>query len=139
MVKGITHILTNNATIQGLVGRNAADDKYKVYPVICPHPEKHPYIVVRSSGKVPFGQGKCADTTFTYSFEVHSFHKNYEDAEVLDNAVISALNLRDGGVFNGVEFAEIRPGTLGADGDYVSEYEGLFHKVSTFEAEVNEG
>lgn len=139
MVKGITHILTNNATVQNLVGRNAEDDKYKVFPVIVPHPEKHPYVVVRSNGRTPFGEGKCADNTFTYSYEVHSFHKNYEDAEALDTSVCEALALDNGGTYNGVEFQEIRAIVRGADGDYVKDYEGLYHKVSTFEAIVNEG
>jgi hypothetical protein len=137
MVKGITYILINNAEVQALVGRNKANTKYKAYPVICPHPETWPYSVVRQTGRTKFGDGKCAGSTWTYSYDVYSFHKNYEEAEALDIAVVEALDLFSGGTHNGVVFQEIRPTNTGRDIDFVVDH-NLYGKVSSFEAEVNE-
>jgi hypothetical protein len=134
MVKGITYILAGNSTIRNLVGENAAEDKYKVYPNVCPNPEKYPYIVVRQSGKVPIECKDPVPNCFTYSYDVVSYHKNYEDAEALDAAVLAAL-AGVSGTQNGVDFEEIRFVTS-AD-QYVSEYEGLHAKVSSFESMVN--
>ena len=132
MVKGITNILTTDSAVQDLVGRNKAYTKYKSYPVVCPHPETWPYSVVRQTGRVKFGDGKCAGTTYTYSYDVYSFHRIYEDI-----ATVEALTKPDGGTFNDVVFQEIRPVNTGRDLDYSSDH-GLYGKVSSFEAEVDE-
>jgi hypothetical protein len=133
MVKGITHILKSNVTIQGIVGQNNAEDKYKVYPNVCPVPEKFPYIVVRQSGKIPIECKDPVPNAFTYSYDVISYHKNYEDAETLDSAVMAAL-VSVSGTQNGVDFEEIRFVT--SSDQYVSDYEGLHAKISSFEAMV---
>lgn len=136
MVKGITHILKNNAAIQGIVGQNVAGDRYKVYPAFCPQPEKFPYIVVKQTGKTPI-ECKGEPTSFIYTYDVYSFDNSYDKAETLDAAVVSALNWIEG-TYNGVEFQEIRHQNT-VDGDFIPNYAELYSKISSFEAMVDEG
>ena len=135
MVKGITHILKQTAGVQSLVGLNAAGDKYKVYPVVCPQGEKAPYIVVFQTGKTPI-ECKGVATSYVYTYDVYSVHTNYDTAEGLDAAVVDALNFKTAGTYNSVVFQEIRH-TNTTDGQY-NEDQGLFTKVSSFEAMVDE-
>ena len=137
MVKGITNILKNDTEVQTYVGLNAAGTKYKVYPVVCTQPEVAPYSVVVLTGKSPFAECKGAGpNTYTCTYDVYSFHKNYDQAEALDKEVVVALDKPDGGIFNNVVFQEIRH-TNTIDGAYNEEF-GLFSKVSSFEAVINE-
>ena len=133
MTKGITYILNNDATFQGLAGQNKAGSKYKAYPVICPQPEEAPYSVVLLSGKSPYGQCKDANVSFSYSFDVVSYHKNFEDVVTLDEAVVSALD-NTSGSHNGVDFQEIRFNST-RDGEYSHDY-AVFSRVSSFTAIV---
>lgn len=135
MVKGITYILNNDNTFQARVGLNVAGVKYKVYPVVCPNPEVFPYSVVKQTGKTPV---ECKDgpaTTFIYTYDVYSFHQNYDTAETIDAAVVAALSLPDGGTFNAVVFQDIRF-TNSVDG-YDKDYR-LYAKITSFEAMVDE-
>lgn len=135
MVKGITHILKNNSGVQALIGQNTSGDKYKVYPVVCPNPETSPYIVVIQTGKTPIECKGMVPNAFTYSYEVYSFSPNYDTAVSINEAVITALSLPDGGTHNGVNFSEIRftNEREGYDKDY-----SLYGKISSFEAQVDE-
>ena len=135
MVKGITHILKNDATVQGLIGQNAAGDKYKVYPVVCPFPEKSPYIVVIQTGRTPIECKGMVPDAFTYSYDVYSFNKNYDAVVTINEAVIAALSLPDGGTYNNVKFDDIR--FTNEREAYDKEY-SLFAKISSFEAWVDE-
>lgn len=135
MVKGITYLLVNDSNVQALVGRNNADTKYKAYPNVCPQPEKFPYSIVRQTGKQPVECKGMDPNTYQYRYDVLSFHKNYDDCEALDNAVVAALSLPDGGTYNAVVFQDIRH--VNTVDQYVNEY-FLHVKISTFEAMVNE-
>lgn len=137
MVKGITHILTNNAAVQNLVGRNKANTKYKAYPGICGEPEKFPYSIVRQTGKTPVGECKDGQgSTYDYSYDVFSYHVNYEEAEAIDAAVVNALQ-GTSGTHNSVVFTEDIRHINTVDGDYVAEFK-LHVKVSSFQATVEE-
>ena len=125
MIQGVTYILNNDATFQGIAGLNKAGAKYKAYPVICPLPEEAPYSVVLLTGKISFGQCKDADTTFSYSFDVVSYHKNFEDVVTLDEAVVDAL-VGKTGTYNSIVFNEIRFDNT-RDGEYSSEYALFFY------------
>lgn len=135
MIQGVTYILNNDATFQSNAGRNKANSKYKAYPVICPQPEEPPYSVVSLSGKSPFGECKGANETFAYSFDVASFHKNFEQVVLLDMAVLDAL-VGKYGLFNGVTFQEIRFETT-RDGSFSDEWK-VFSRISSFTAICNE-
>src|SRR5688572_15588903 len=127
MVKGITYILSNDSSVQALVGRNTANTKYKAYPNICPQPEKFPYSVVRQTGKQPIECKGSIPNTYNYRYDVFSFHKNYEDCEELDDAVVESVIRKDGETINGVVFQEIRHvNTIDA---YVDQY-ALHCKIS---------
>lgn len=136
MVKGITHILKSNVTIQGIVGENAAGDRYKVYPAFCPHPEKYPYIVVKQTGKAPI-ECKGQPTSYIYTYDVYSFDNGYDKTETLDAAVVNALDWLVDATHNGVVFQEIRH-TNTVDGDFIPDHAELYSKISSFEAMVDE-
>lgn len=135
MVKGITYILDNNVNVQGLVGRNKDNTKYKVFPVVAGQQEEAPYIVVRRIGHIPQQCKQGRATTYDDTYQVVSFAKNFEDAVGLDRVVIDAL---DGvsGVNNGVYFQQIRHENS-FDGGFDEDRE-LFFEVSTFTSTVNE-
>lgn len=135
MVKGITHILKNNATVQGLIGQNARGDKYKVFPVVCPTPDVAPYLVVKMTGRTPIDCKGGAATTFIYSYDVYSFHHNYDTAVTIAEAVEDALAIPDGGTYNSVVFDDIRY-TNRSEG-YDKEF-SLYAQISSFEAQVDE-
>lgn len=135
MVKGITYILKSNAGFQAAVGQNEAGTKYKVYPVVCPNPEQAPYSVVIQTGKTPIDCKGAAPTSFVYTYDVYSFHSNYDSVVTINAAVIMALSVQTRTTANGVVFDEVR---------FTNEKEGfdkeykLFAKISTFEAQVDE-
>lgn len=135
MVKGITYILNNDPAFQAKVGKNRRDTKYKVYPVACTSPEAWPYSVVIQTGKQPMECKGDVPSSFIYTYDVYSFHANYDDVEEINNAVIEALSQPNGGTYNNVTFQEIRftNETEGYDGEY-----RLYIKTSTFTAWVDE-
>lgn len=135
MVKGITYILTHDSDFQTKVGQNVAGVKYKAYPVVCPNPENAPYSVVKQTGKTPIECKGSEPTTFIYTYDVYSFHPNYDTVVSIDEAVVDALSLPNGGTHNSVVFQEIRF-TNSVDG-YDKDYR-LYAKISSFEAMVDE-
>lgn len=135
MVKGITYILTNDTAVQTLVGRNAANTKYKAYPNICDQPEKSPYSIVKQTKKTPIECKGSIPTTYEYGYDVLTFHSSYESCEELDDAVVEALIKLEGGTFNTVVFQDIRH--TNTRDEYAENYK-LHVKISSFEAMVNE-
>lgn len=133
MIQGITYILNNDGTFQTVAGLNKAGSKYKAYPVICPLPEEAPYSVVLLTGKNPYAECKNTTNSFRYSFDVVSYHKNFEDVVTLDDAVVAAL-VGKTGPYNGVTFEEIRFDNT-RDGEFSSDYK-VFSRVSSFTAIV---
>lgn len=137
MVKGITHILKSNTAVQTLVGRNKEDNKYKVYPGVCAVPEQYPYQVVRQTGRTVVGECKGSQgSLYDYTYDVFSFHRNYEDCEDLDRAGVDALQDQEG-TFNGVVFSEPIRHLNSMDGDYVGEHQ-LHVRISSFQGTVQE-
>jgi hypothetical protein len=93
MVKGITDILNSDTSIQDLVGESERGTKYKVFPNFCPTPDKHPYIVVRQTSKTNVGKDCLSQD---YAYDVYCYHQNYDDAELLGDAVESVLTAYKG-------------------------------------------
>ena len=136
MIKAITYILNTDATFQTLVGQNAAATKYKAYPVIAPQNELVPYSVVRLTGKELLHKGRSAGGRNSYlcSFLVASYEHNYDDVDILDNAVIEAL-VPYRGTVNGVEVSFME--FISSSDDYVEAYGGLYVRNSTFQCNIN--
>src|SRR6478609_1389182 len=101
MVKAVTYILENDATVAGLVGQNAEASKAKVYPVAVPQSETGPYIIVRQSAKVAIGKG-C--NSFVYGIEVLSYALSYDDVTALNISVINAIQNTASGTVNSVAY-----------------------------------
>lgn len=135
MIKGVTYILKTDATFQSIVGQNAALSKYKAYPVIAPQTELIPYSVVKMTSKELLHKGQSGDNrnSFQVEFLVASYHKNYDDVDTLDQAVIQAL-VPFRGTANGVTFGFIE--FINSSDDYVEAYGGLYARMSTFRANV---
>lgn len=126
MIKGITAILNNDDTFKTLVGQNVALTKYKAYPVMAPQDEKAPYSICRMTSK----NLKCKGLAdFDCGFEVVSYAKNYDDVQVIDDAVLEAL-VPYRGTINGVQFSDIA--FTGSSDAFTETEGGLYAKVSSF-------
>lgn len=135
MTEGIIYILINDTAIKAAVGKNKEDNKHKVYPVYCPTPEQHPFIVVKITGKTPI---ECMDsraTDFDYSFAVFAYAKTYQKVDELDIAIEDALD-RYTGTAAGVDFQEIRFVTTRDEGVNLEPGGNLYCRVISFEAHV---
>jgi len=130
MIKGITFILKNDPTFQAIVGQNAALSKYKVYPCVVPQPELTPYSIVKMNSKRNICKGM---SQYEIGFTVTSYHKNYDDVDDLDNAVVDSL-VGTKGVFNGVTFGYIH--FENSSDIYVETYGGLYGRETSFICEI---
>ncbi len=128
MVKAVTYIWENAATVQGLVGQNAAEDKYKVYPVAVPQSETGPYIIVRQSAKVAIGKG-C--NSFVYGIEVLSYALSYDAVTALNVAVINALQNQTPTTVNSVVYGYLN--LTNEIDSFSSDHGNQYIKISTFE------
>jgi hypothetical protein len=126
MIKAVTYILENNATVASLIGNNAANDKTKVYPVVVPESEKAPYLVVRMTSKTLQGKG-C---NFLFGFEVICYAKSYDDLDEIEDAVTSALTGQVADNINGWAVSYIH--FTNESDDFVKEH-ALYAKVINFE------
>jgi hypothetical protein len=130
MLKAPIAILTANATVRSLVGLNAAEEKYKVYPVVAAQQESAPYIVCRIVGGSP--QGK--DCGRLVQLVAVSYATSYDDAAAIDEAVISAFDSFTPGTFEGVAVAYVHPFNLSVDDFHVDHK--LYSKASTFTCQL---
>ena len=128
MIKAITYILENNATVQGLVGNRVGGTTtdYKVFPVVVPESEKSPYIAVRLVAKTKQAKG-CG---YLYSVQTVSYHTTYDGVTALNNAVIAAIEGQASGTVNGVAFSFAN--FSNESDEFVNEHK-LYAKISTFD------
>lgn len=127
MIKGVINILITDGGVQALVGQNAAEEKYKVYPVVCPQEEKAPYIAVRQTGMELAAKGY---TDWNFQFAVVSYATSYDECFALDMAVLNAF-INVTGTYENTIVSYINPVSLGVDG-YTQDHGGIYYKTSTF-------
>lgn len=108
MTAAIVAILIADVNVQPLVGMNASGDKYKVYPVIVPESEAHPYIVVRTTSRPPEECKNQRPSAFMPSVTVFCYAQTYEAVLALEAAVIDALDHKDGGTYGGMNLNNLR-------------------------------
>jgi hypothetical protein len=137
MLEGIIQLLIADATVQSLVGRNKASDKYKVYPVACPQPEDNPYIVLSIINGSQFarckdGRGDQDDTPF----DVYIYAKTYKLCNDIFNAVRDVLDSTGRQTVEDVKFLNIYMDDY-RDGWDKDAGDGLFVKIITMRAIVD--
>jgi hypothetical protein len=138
MVKAITYILVNDATVASLVGDNREADTAKVYPVIATQTEKYPFVVVRQSSRVPEYCRGQRPSTFNYTYDVIIVAKDYDELEALQTAVIDAIeNQAISSTINGVRFTDRIRNTNSEDGEYIEQYE-CHQRILSFAGVVHE-
>lgn len=138
MVKGITYILTHDATVMSLVGENNAADTTKVYPVIATQDEALPLVTVWQTSRVPQSCKGQRSSTFNYSYEIHVYAKDYDEVGSISEAIIDALEEQAiSSPINGVVFSDRIRNTNAKDGDYIDKYKA-YTKILSFETVVNE-
>lgn len=131
MLKGPIAILEADAGVRALVGKNKADAKYKVFPVVSPQPENIPYVTAILTGKVKIGKGGCGHAV---TFDVRSYAKSYDEVEALDLACVAALDGKTPGEVNDVKMGYIN--SENTVDSFVSEPKPIYVKVSTFSTTV---
>ncbi len=132
MLQGVIDLLVDSE-VATLVGVNKADTKPKIYPNICPEQEQKKYMILRITGKAPWECKEARPTTFTYSFSVIFFTENYEDLDIIQEAVEVVLSKYEG-QSKGIDFQEIRFVTCS---DAFEEKYQLHARVMNFDADVN--
>ena len=138
MVKAITYILVNNATVGGLVGDNDAANTKKVYPVIATQSERYPFIVVRQASRFPVECRGQRATTFNYEYDVMLIAKDYDDIDALAAAVIDAIEDQSvANTINGVRFTDRIRNTNSQDGEWIEDYEA-YSRILSFRGVVDE-
>jgi len=107
MIQGIIEILSEDATVQSLVGRNKANTKYKIYPVRVPQSEVqdfNDYIAVAKTETATFDGKFCSGGLNLATFNVIIYSKTgYQRADDIHEACVMALNQKtwntDAGIF----------------------------------------
>lgn len=93
MTSGIIEILKGNTAVQQLVKLNEEGTKYKIYPTVCPQPEKQPYIVVQKTSNDTVSMGKdCMSLLDHPRYDVICYAINFRDTEKMAEAVRTALD-----------------------------------------------
>ena len=96
MTSEIIQILIASTGVQTSVGRNTANDKWKVYPYVAPQKEAGPFITVRKSDTEVTGNYTCAGTLDFPAYEVRCWSKNQIQTEELHEATRVALETGNG-------------------------------------------
>lgn len=96
MTSEVIQILIGNTGVQTTVGRNTANDKYKVYPYVAPQGEKGPFITVRKSATEPTGNFTCAGTLDFPTYEVRCWSRVQIETEEMHEATRVALETGSG-------------------------------------------
>ena len=139
MVKAITYILKNDATVGALVGNNAAGGKKKIYPMYATQKEDWPIVTVWEVSRVGEQCKGSKTTSFRYGYDIHAFALSYDAVTALCEAIEDALE--DANVtspINGVQFTTKIVNTNRRDGAYLEDYK-VYSKILSFAATVNEG
>ena len=138
MVKAITYILKEDATVGTLVGANAASDTKKVYPVIATQAESYPLITVRQASRIPEQCRGQRSTTFNYGYEVSLYCKDYDEMDSLEAAIVDAIeNVSISAPINGVTFTDRIRNTNSVDGEYLDGYK-CYSRILSFATVVYE-
>jgi len=139
MLKGINYILVNDSTVATLVGDNAAGDTVKVYPVMATQEEKFPLVTTWEVSRIPEVCKGARPSHFNYTYEVHVYAKDYDEANAICDAITMALEEADvDSPINGVSFVDVIQNTNRRDGGMIEEHKAYW-KILTFEAQVYEG
>jgi hypothetical protein len=138
MTEGIVAILIADSNVQTLIGDNKASDKYKVYPVVVPQGEVHPYIAVKTTSRLPVECKGQRPSAFTPSATVYCYAQNYEDALAIEVAVIDALDHKVWGNYGGTNLQNLRYVNTSEDFIQTNDGIGLYVRMPQFEAQENE-
>jgi hypothetical protein len=137
MTEAIVAILIADNNLQTLIGQNKAEDKYKVYPVVVPQGEAHPYIAVKTTARPPVECKGQRPSAFTPSTTVYCYAQNYETVLAIESAVIDALDRKDSGAYGGINLAELHYVNSGEDFVQTNDGVGLYVRMPQFEAQEN--
>lgn len=126
MLKAVTYILENDATLQTLIGANKANEKHKVYPVVVPETERAPYCVCRIVSKERVAKA-CG---YIWNVEVTSYANSYDKVTEINDAVIDALESEPSGTVNGENYGW---SVFSSESDQFDKDHDLYAKITTFE------
>ncbi len=137
MTPAIVAILIADSNVQTLVGQNKEGDKYKVYPVIVPEGESHPYIAVRTNSRPPEECKAQRPSAFMPSATVFCYAQTYEDVLALEAAVIDAIDHKTSGSYGNTNVSNLRYIDTSDAFVKTSDGQGLYVRQPQFEAQEN--
>jgi hypothetical protein len=94
--KAIYHILTNDATISGLVGN-------RIFPQVIEQGSTYPCLTYRMISTTPYHVKDGADEMATIRVEITAYATKYVDVNAVCNAIIQAVGILTPGIYNTVD------------------------------------
>lgn len=130
MIQSVIQLLINDTRVQRLVGRNKANDKYKIYPVLADKDELPMYVVLAIQGNNPTDTKRSVSVMDKVFFDVSTFSLDYPEMDELSLAIRFCI---DG--FNGIS------ANINIDVNFVTEKDGYdergyYARIQTYSAFV---
>lgn len=101
MILGAIELMLNDNTLKTAVGKNKADDTWKIYPIACPQTEVIPYITCGITSAEPIQCKGVGGQPDDETFDVIVWDEDYERLDLIGRRVIDVLNNATGEVYTG--------------------------------------
>lgn len=92
MILGAIQRMLADATLTSVVGRNKANNAFKIYPVACPQEEVIPYITCGITSADPIACKGVGGQPDDENFDVVVWDEDYERLDLIGRRVIEVLN-----------------------------------------------
>lgn len=104
MILQAINLMLADATLTAAVGRNKANDTYKIYPIACPQEELQPYILLGITSAQPILCKGVGGQPNEETFDVVVWSEDYEELDTIGRRVIQVLNNAVGGTIKRLTF-----------------------------------
>lgn len=92
MIQGAIQRMLADTTLRNAVGRNKANNTYKIYPIACPQQEDIPYITCGITSADPVACKGVGGQPDDENFDVIVWDEDYQRLDTIGRRVIEVLN-----------------------------------------------
>ncbi len=92
MIHSVIQLLIKDSKTAAKVGRNKANTKVKIYPVLADKDEEAPYTVLALMANEPLDTKKQVSALDRVTFDTTTFGKEYHEVDEIDNAMRFCLD-----------------------------------------------